>query len=157
MILKSSNNKYKLKSNSFKDLINIDLQSLDLILLERENVFLYKSRGYKFLKFHINPKVYFHIIFEDKNNCIIKLKRIEIDEIKTLLNSFKINIDIRINKKQNFLYIERNLSITVLQSKYFFNFVPFGGLNKLLSNILELVTNRFDKKFKKKMTIAKYK
>ena len=157
MTLKSSKNNYKLKSNSFKDLINIDLESLNLILIERENIFLYESKGYKLLNFHINPKVYFDIAFEDKNNCIIKLKRIEIDEIKSLLNIFKINIDIRINKRKKFIYIERNLSIKVLQGKYLFNFVPYVALNKLLPNLLELITNRFDKKFKLKMTLAKYK
>ena len=146
MIIKKSTKKFKLPFKSIQELREINLNSIGLKPSREENVYFYKSKKYKFLKYKITPKIYFLIIFEE-STCTIKLKKIEISEISNPLKLINLVIEIRIYERELHLDAERYISLKIIEKQNFLNFLPDKMVSKLLENALEIIVNRFDKKF----------
>ena len=116
MIHKDSTKEFLLEFSSIKELNKFDFLSIGLKPLQRENIYLYKSKGYKFLNYKITPNIYFLIIFQE-SNCIIELKNIEISEISSLLKLINIVIKVNIFEQQNSLKAKRYLSLEIIEKK----------------------------------------
>ena len=150
MILKHSTKEFLLDFSSIKELKNFDFISIGLKPLKKENIYLYKSKGYKFLNYKITPKIYFLIIFQE-SNCIIELKNIEISEILSLLKLINIVIKVDISEQQNNLKVKRYMSLEIIEKKSFLQFMPDDLISKLLDKSLATIAQRFDAKFIQKM------
>ena len=150
MILKDSTKEFLLKFSTIKELKNFDFISIGLKPLKKENIYLYKSKGYKFLNYKITPNIYFLIIFQE-SNCIIELKNIEISEISSLLKLINIVIKVNISEQQNNLKAKRYMSLEIIEKKSFLQFMPDDLISKLLDKSLTTIAKRFDAKFIQKM------
>tara|TARA_A100000164_G_C21883599_1_gene761536 strand:- start:332 stop:802 length:471 start_codon:yes stop_codon:yes gene_type:complete len=154
MILKDSTKEFLLEFSSIKELKNFDFISIGLKPLKKENIYLYKSKGYKFLNYKITPNIYFLIIFQE-SNCIIELKNIEISEISSLLKLINIVIKVNISQQQNNLKTTRYMSLEIIEKKSFLKFMPDDVISKLLNKSLATIAKRFDAKFIQKMIPTK--
>ena len=150
MIHKDSTKEFLLEFSSIKELKKFDFISIGLKPLKRENIYLYKSKGYKFLNYKITPIIYFLIIFQE-SNCIIELKNIEISEISSLLKLINIVIKVNISEQQNNLKAKRYMSLEIIEKKSFLQFMPDDLISKLLDKSLATIAQRFDAKFIQKM------
>ena len=117
-------------------------------------MYLYKSKGYKFLNYIITPSIYFLIIFQ-KSNCIIELKNIEISEISSLLKLINIVLKVNISENQTNLKVKRYISIEIIEKKSFLQFMPNDIISKILDKSLATIVQRFDAKFLQKMIPSK--
>ena len=154
MILKDSTREFLLEFSSIKELKKFDFISVGLKPLKRKNMYLYKSKGYKFLNYRITPSIYFLIIFQE-SNCIIELKNIEISEISSLLKLINIVLKVNISENQNNLNVKRYISIEIIEKKSFLQFIPNDIISKILDKSLATIVQRFDAKFLKKMIPSK--
>ena len=154
MIHKYSTKEFLLDFSSIKELKKFDFISIGLKPLKRENIYLYKSKGYKFLNYKITPNIYFLIIFQE-SNCIIELKNIEISEISSLLKLINIVIKVNISQQQNNLKTTRYMSLEIIEKKSFLKFMPDDVISKLLNKSLATIAKRFDAKFIQKMIPTK--
>ena len=150
MIHKDSTKEFLLEFSSIKELKEFDFISIGLKPYKRENIYLYKSKGYKFLNYKITPNIYFLIIFQE-SNCIIELKNIEISEISSLLKLINIVIKVNISEQQNHLKAKRYMSLEIIEKKSFLQFMPDDLISKLLDKSLATIAQRFDAKFIQKM------
>ncbi len=150
MIYKDSTNEFLLEFFSIKELKEFDFISIGLKPLKRENMYLYKSKGYKLLNYKITPNIYFLIIFQE-SNCIIELKNIEIPEISSLLKLINIVIKVNISEQQNNLKAKRYMSLEIIEKKSFLRFMPDDLISKLLDKSLRTIARLFDAKFIQKM------
>ena len=150
MIFKDSKKQFLLEFSSIKELKNFDFISIGLKPLKKENIYLYKSKGYKFLNYKITPNIYFLIIFQE-SQCIIELKDIEISEISSLLKLINIVIKVNISEQQNNLKAKRYMSLEIIEKKSFLQFMPDDLISKLLDKSLTTIAKRFDAKFIQKM------
>ncbi len=146
MINKKTTKKFKLQYKSIEELKKLNLQSIGLRPSGEENIYSYESKKYNFLNYKITPKIFSFIIFET-NNCIIRLKRIEISEISNPLKLINLVIEVKIYKLEHQLHAERYISIETIEKKIFLKLLPNEIISKLLENALEIIANRFDKKF----------
>ena len=154
MILKDSTKEFLLDFSSIKELKKFDFISVGLKPLKRKNIYLYKSKGYKFLNYRITPSIYFLIIFQ-KSNCIIELKNIEISEISSLLKLINIVLKVNISENQTNLKVKRYMSIEIIEKKSFLQFMPNDIISKILDKSLATIVQRFDAKFLHKMIPSK--
>ena len=154
MILKDSTREFLLEFSSIKELKKFNFISIGLKPLKRENIYLYKSKGYKFLNYKITPNIYFLIIFQE-SNCIIELKNIEISEISSLLKLINIVLKVNISENQNNLNVKRYISIEIIEKKSFLQFIPNDIISKILDKSLATITQRFDAKFLQKIIPSK--
>ena len=154
MILKDSTKEFLLDFSSIKELKKFDFISVGLKPLKRKNIYLYKSKGYKFLNYRITPSIYFLIIFQ-KSNCIIELKNIEISEISSLLKLINIVLKVNISENQTNLKVKRYISIEIIEKKSFLQFMPNDIISKILDKSLATIVQRFDAKFLQKMIPSK--
>ena len=150
MFLKDSTNEFLLEFSSIKELKNFDFLSIGLKPLKKENFYLYKSKGYKFLNYQIIPNIYFLIIFQE-SNCTIELKNIEISEISNLLKLINIVIKVNISEQKHNLRAKRYMSLEIIEKKSFLQFMPDDLISKLLDKSLTTIVQRFDAKFIEKM------
>ena len=154
MILKDSTKEFLLEFSSIKELRKFDFISIGLKPLKKKNIYLYKSKGYKFLNYKITPNIYFLIIFQE-SHCIIELKDIEISEISSLLKLLNIVIKVNIYEQQNNLKAKRYISLEIIEKKSFLKFMPDDFISKLLDQSLVTIAHRFDAKFLQKMIPSK--
>ena len=155
MILKDSTKEFLLEFSSIKELKKFDFLSIGLKPLKRENIYLYKSKGYKFLNYKITPNIYFLIIFQE-SNCIIELKNIEISEISSLLKLINIVVKVNISEQPNNLKVKRYMSLEIIETeKSFLQFMPDNIISKILDKSLTTIAQRFDAKFLQKIIPSK--
>ena len=154
MILKDSTREFLLEFSSIKELKKFNFISIGLKPLKRENIYLYKSKGYKFLNYKITPNIYFLIIFQE-SNCIIELKNIEISEISSLLKLINIILKVNISEQQSNLKVKRYISLEIIEKKSFLRFMPADIISKILDKSLATITQRFDAKFLQKIIPSK--
>tara|TARA_B100001093_G_C26217491_1_gene754648 strand:- start:32 stop:496 length:465 start_codon:yes stop_codon:yes gene_type:complete len=145
-MIKKKIKKFKLQYKSIEELKKLNLKSIGLRPSGEENIYSYESKKYNFLNYKITPKIFFLITFVT-NTCIIKLKRIEISEISKSLKLINLVIEVKIYKHELQLHAERYISIEIIEKQNFLKLLPNELVSKLLENALEIITNRFDKKF----------
>ncbi len=146
---KNSIKKFAIKSKSLKEIKKINLQKLGLNKVNDTNIYVYHSNVFRILSYKIKSDLNF-LIFFDKNKICIEL--INIKGIPELVKRIiKINIKVDIYQEENICTAQRFISLDLKNDKTLLNFFSDKITEKLLSNALEKISERFDRKFLNKV------
>ena len=137
---------FDLENIFFNDLEKLDLEKIQFKKTSTLNQYLYKSKGFKILKWHFKPEVIFLIIYGDNKICVESNEKL----IKGLgifsnIITFKVNFNI-LKKREKSLRIKRSITLGIKKTPKFLRFIPVEILKKLLSQALDILTKRIDKK-----------
>ena len=136
----------------FNDLKNLNLEEIQLKKTSKLNQYLYKSKGFKILKWHFKPEVIFIIIFEE-NKIFVKSNEKLIKGLGIFSNIIILKVNFNIFKKrENSLRIKRSITLGIKKTPKFLRFIPIEILKKLLSQALDLIAKRVDKKLLLKLS-----
>jgi len=130
----------------FNDLKKLNLEEIQLKKTPKLNLYLYKSKGFKILKWHFKPEVTFMIIYGE-NKIFVESDEKLIKGLGIFSNIITLKVNFNILKKQeNSLKIKRSINLGIKKTPKFLRFIPIEILKKLLSQALDLIAKRIDKK-----------
>ena len=112
-----------------------------------------KVDEYKILNYSIKPKVIFLINIED-DNIYIKLQDINIKNLPNIFKTINLDIEVNIFSEGNFYRIIRHISLNYDSKNKLMRYLSENFINKLLDNLIENISIRFDRKLIKKVSKA---
>ena len=141
---------FKLRSDSFSVFKKINLKEIGFNKIAESNLYFYQSNEYKILNYSITPKVIFLINIED-DNIHIKLHDINIKNLPNIFKAFSLDIEVNIFPEDNFFRIIRHISLNYESKNKLMRYFSENFINKLLNNLIEIISIRFDRKLIKKV------
>ncbi len=143
---------FVLENIFFNDLKKLNLEKIQLKKTSILNRYLYKSKGFKILKWHFIPEVIFLIIYGE-NKIFVESNEKLIKGLGKFSNiiTFKLNFNI-LKKRENSLRIKRSITLGIKKTPKLLRFIPIEILKKLLSEALDLIAKRVDKKLALKLS-----
>ena len=144
--------KFLLENFYFNDLNKFNLEKIQLKKTLKLNQYLYESKGFNILKWHFKPEVIFLVIYGEKN--------ISVETNENLIKGlglFSDIIKIRINfvileEPENSFTAQRYITLGFKKKPNFLRFIPNKILKELLSQALDLIAKRVDKKLLLKLS-----
>ena len=134
-----------ISSKSLSEIKKLNLQNLGLNKIQDPNIFEYNSDLFKVLKYKIKSKINFKIFFKE-NNIHIELKSIK-GLPKFIKKNITLNIKVDIYQEhKEICRANRFISLSLNKESFVLKFLSDEIANKLLLNILETISQRFDKK-----------
>ena len=140
---------FKLGSDSSTVFKKINLQDIGFNQINGSNLYIYQSDAYRILNYSIKPKVIFLINIEDEN-IYIKLQDIIIKKLPNIFKTLNLDIEVNIFPEGNFFRIIRHISLNYDNKNKLMRYFSENLINKLLDNLIEIISKRFDKKLIKK-------
>ena len=138
----------------FNDLKNFNLEKIQLKKTSTLNRYLYKSKGFKILKWYFEPEIIFLIIYGE-NNIFAESSEKLIKGLDIFSDIIAITVSFNILKKrENSLKIKRSVSLRLKKIPTFLRFIPNKILKKFLHQALDLIAKRVDKKLLFKLSQA---
>ena len=143
---------FLLENFYFNDLNNLNLEKIKLKKSSELNQYLYESKGFNILRWHFKPEIIFLIIYGETNISVETNEKL----IKGLglfsdIIKIKINFIIIKNPKNSFT-AQRSITLGFRKKPNFLKFIPNQILKKLLSQALDLIAKRVDKKLLLKLS-----
>ena len=145
-----SREQFDLNLDEDSDLKDINFKSIGLNQLKNENIYLFESKEYQFLKYKIKPKIFFLINLKD-NIYKISLLKVEIDELAQIIRDIDLNVKINITKQNKLFFVDRYISIKIQKKISFLKLLPDKVVYEMLKKTLKEITKRFDKRLKQKI------
>ena len=143
---------FVLENIFFNDLKKLNLEEIQLKKTSKSNRYLYKSKGFKILKWHFKPEVTLMIIYRE-NEIFVESNEKLIKGLGIFSNIITLKVHFNIFQKQeNSLRIKRSITLGIKKTPKFLRFIPIEILKKLLSQALDLIAKRIDKKLLFKLT-----
>ena len=144
--------KFLLENFYLNDLNKFNLEKIQLKKTSKLNHYLYESKGFNILRWHFKPEVIFLVIYGEKN--------ISVETNENLIKGlglFSDIIKIRINfvileDQENSFTAQRYITLGFKKKPNFLRFIPNKILKKLLSQALDLIAKRVDKKLLLKLS-----
>ena len=150
-MLEGNNRKrIELQNISFEDIKKMKFKSLGLKKIDSSNIYRYESKPFKVLKFEISPCMDF-LINQKDNELLIELNNLEIPEIKNIIDNLDLKIILRFYEDLKFCYVDRFISLKLIERKGIFKNLPEEIVTKLLSKTVELLSSRLDRKIKNRL------
>ena len=144
--------KFLLQNFHFNDLNKVNLEKIQLKKISELNKYLYESKGFNILKWHFRPEIIFLIIYGEKNISLETNEKL-IKGLGTFSDIIKIKINIMILKNpENSFTAKRSITLGFKKKPNFLRFIPNEILKKLLSQALDLIAKRVDKKLLLKLS-----
>ena len=144
----SSTKIININSKSLSEIKKLNLEKLGLNKIQNPNIFEYNSNFFKVLKYTIKAKLILKIFYKE-NNIYIELHSIK--DIPAFIRKI-ITLDIKVDIYQDREICRANRFISLnLNKDSFFLFLSDEIRKTLLTNIIETISKRFDKKFLKKV------
>ena len=144
---------FLLENFYFNDLNKIKLEKIQLKKISKLNQYLYESKGFNILKWYFKPAIIFLIIYGEKN---ISLETDEnlIKGLGLFSDILKIRIKFNILKNpENSFTAERSITLGLKKKPKFLRLIPNKILKQLLSQALDLIAKRVDKKLLLKLSL----
>lgn len=138
-----------INGKSLLEIKKLNLQKLGLNKIQDQNIFEYNSNVFKVLKYKIKSKIFFKIFFKE-NKIYIELHNIT-GVPKFLKKNINLKINVEIYQESEICRAKRFISLNLNKDSFFIKFLSDEIANKLLSNILVAISERFDKKFLNKL------
>ena len=139
----------------FNELNNLNLEKIQLKKSSVLNQYLYESKGFNILRWHFRPEIIFLIIYGEKNISVETNEKL-IKGLGLFSDIIKIKINfIIIKNPKNSLTAKRSITLGLKKTPYFLRFIPNKILKKLLSQSLDLIAKRVDKKLLLKLSDLK--
>ncbi len=144
--------KFLLENFYLNDLNKVNLEKIQLKKTSKLNHYLYESKGFNILRWHFKPEVIFLVIYGEKN--------ISVETNENLIKGlglFSDIIKIRINfvileDPENSFTAQRYITLGFKKKPNFLRFIPNKILKELLSQALDLIAKRVDKKLLLKLS-----
>ena len=144
--------KFLLENFYLNDLNKFNLEKIQLKKTSKLNHYLYESKGFNILRWHFKPEVIFLVIYGEKN--------ISVETNENLIKGlglFSDIIKIRINfvileDPENSFTAQRYITLGFKKKPNFLRFIPNKILKELLSQALDLIAKRVDKKLLLKLS-----
>ena len=140
---------FRFDSDSFSVLEKINLKEIGFNQIAGSNLYIYQSNEYKILNYSIKPKVIFLIDIKD-DNIYIKLQDISIKNLPNIFKTLSLEIEVNIFPEGNFYRIIRHISLNYESKNKLVKYLSENFINKLLNNLIEIISIRFDRKLIKK-------
>ena len=138
--------KFLLENFYFNDLKKFNLEKIQLKKTSKLDQYLYKSKGFNILRWHFSPEIIFLIIYGEKNISLETNEKL-IKGLGLFSDIIKIRINIIILKNpENSFTAQRSITLGFKKKPNFLRFIPNKILKKLLSQALDLIAKRVDKK-----------
>ena len=138
----------------FNKLKKLNLEKIQLKKTSTLNQYLYQSKGFKILKWYFKPEIVFLIIYEE-NNIFVESSEKLIKGLDIFSDIIEITVNFNIVKKrENSIKIKRSVTLKLKKIPTFLRFIPNKILRKLLSQALDIITIRVDKKLLLKLLQA---
>ena len=150
MIKVDSIKEFKLGNKSFSEVKNIDLKEIGFYQISDSNIFSYESNEYKLLNYRIKPNLTFKINVKQEN-IHIQLKSISINNLPNIFKLFNLKINLYILPEKDYCIAKRHISLSYESKNKILNYFSEKVSYKLLHNLLEKISLRFDKKLVKKV------
>ena len=141
-----------INSKSLIEIKNLNLQKLGFNKLQDSNILEYNSKVFKVLSYEIKTRIIFAIFFKT-NNIYIELQSIK-GIPKLIQKNIILNIKVDIYQEREFCRAKRSISLSLNKDSFFLKFLSDEMANKLSLNILEAISQRFDKKFLNKVSYS---
>ena len=144
--------KFLLQNFHFNDLNKVNLEKIQLKKTPKLNQYLYESKGFNILRWHIKPEIIFLIIYGEKNISLETNENL-IEGLGLFSDIIKIRINLIILKNpENSFTAQRSITLGFKKKPNFLKFIPYKILNKLLSQALVLIATRVDKRLLLKLS-----
>ena len=145
--------KFLIKNICFNELKKINLEKIQLKKTSKLNQYLYKSKGFKILRWHFKPEIIFLIIYQE-NNIFVESSEKLIKGLGLFSDIITIRVKFNILKNpENSFTAQRSITLGFKKKPNFLKFIPHKILNKLLSQALDLLAKRVDKKLSLKLSV----
>ena len=143
---------FLLENFYFNDLNNLNLEKIQLKKSSELNQFLYESKGFNILRWHFKPEIIFLIIYGEKNISVETNEKL-IKGLGLFSDIIKIKINfIIIKNPENSFTAQRSITLGFKKNPNFLRFIPNQILKKLLSQAIDLIAKRVDKKLLLKLS-----
>ena len=141
---------FRFDSDSFSVFKKINLKEIGFNQITGSNLYIYQSNEYKLLNYSIKPKVIFLINIKD-DNIYIKLHDISIKNLPNIFKTLSLDLEVNIFPDGNFYKIIRHISLSYKSKNKLMKYLSKNFINKLLNNLIEIISIRFDRKLIKKV------
>ena len=153
VLLLEDHRKFLLENFYFNDLNKLNLEKIKLKKTSKSNQYLYKSKGFNILRWHFKPEIIFLIIYGEKNISLETNEKL-IKGLGLFADIIQIKIKIIILKNpENSFTAQRSITLGFKKKPNFLRFIPNKILKKLLSQALDLLAKRVDKKLSLKLSV----
>ena len=143
---------FKFGNDSLSVFKKINLEEIGFNQIASSNLYIYQSNEYKILNYSIKPELIFLINIED-DNIYIKLQDTNIKNLPNIFKTLSLDIEVNIFPEDNFYKIVRHISLNNYESKNkLMRYLSENFINKLLNNLIEVISIRFDRKLIKKFS-----
>ena len=105
------------------------------------------------LNYSIKPELIFSIE-RDENNIYVKLKNIRIKNLPDIFKKLKLRVEVIFFYEKDLCKINRHISLRYERKNKFVTFISENFIDKILKNLIEIISTRFDKKLIKKVLKA---
>ena len=146
----ASEREFSLVKDSFSAVKKIDLKNIGFKQISDSNFYIYQSDYYKILNFTIKPELIF-LIESEEDNIKVKLKSISIKNLPDIFKNIKITLEVNIFHEKDLCKINRYITIKYESKNKFIKYLSENFIDKILLNLIEIISTRFDKKFIKKI------
>lgn len=148
-----SHKEFRIGNDSLLVLKKINLKEMGFKQIDGSNLYIYQSNEYKILNYSIKPKLIFIINIED-DNIYIKLQDINIKNLPNIFKTINLNIEVNIFSESHFYKIIRHISLRYESKNILMRYLSENFIDKLLNNLIEIISIRFDRKLIKKVSKA---
>ncbi len=144
--------KFLLENFYFNDLNKFNLEKIQLKKTSKLNQYLYESKGFNILRWQIKPEIIFLIIYGEKNISLETNENL-IKGLGLFSDIIKIRINFVILKNpENSYTAQRSITLGFKKKPNFLRFIPNKILKELLSQALDLIAKRVDKRLLLKLS-----
>ena len=150
MIKVTSDREFRLEKDSFSAVKKINLKDIGFNQISSSNLYIYQSQEYKILNYSIKPLLIFFINSED-NNIYVKLKSIDIKNLPNIFKTLKLTLEVKIFPETDLIKINRHISLGYESKNKVIALMSNNLSDKILRNLIEKISMRFDKKLTKKI------
>ena len=145
---------FLLENFYFNDLNKFNLEKIKLKKTSKLNQYVYESKGFNILRWYFRPEIIFLIIYGE-NNISVETNEKLIKGLGLFSDIIKIKINfIIIKNPENSFTAQRSITLGFKKKPNFLRFIPNQILKKLLSQALDLIAKRVDKKLLLKLSQA---
>ena len=153
VLLLEDHRKFLLENFYFNDLNKLNLEKIKLKKTSKPNQYLYKSNGFNILRWDFKPEIIFLIIYGEKNISLETNENL-IKGLGLFSDILKIRIKFNILKNpENSFTAERSITLGFKKKPKFLRLIPNKILKQLLSQALDLIAKRVDKKLLLKLSL----
>ena len=149
----SSEKEFNLVKDSFSAVKNINLKDIGFNQISDSNLYIYQSDYYKILNYSIKPELIFSIKSEE-DTINLNLQSISVKNLPNFFKKLKITLEVNIFHEKDLCKIKRHITLNYESKNKLISYLSENFIDKILLNLIEAISIRFDKKLMKKVLKA---